>query len=354
MLEHGPRTVAGRAAVLGTLNPKLAHAATEGAGVEAQDGGGSVIAFDAPARLLEGTQDVLALEGFQASGGGSGGRRFPGCEPVGQGEHGAFRADDRPLDHVLQLADVAGPVVALELVHHSFGDLSDDSSETFAQAGHECGREQRDVFLALAKGGEGDGKHVDAVPEILPEASRPDLVLEVAVGRGDEAHVDRDRLRPSQPLELLVLQDAQELSLELEGKLPDFVQEERAAVGQLEAARLPGEGAREGPALVAEELAFDEVGRQGGAIDLDERPLPASAGTVNRPGDQLLARAGFSEDEGGRIGGGNLIHLVEHVFQCIAAADDLLKIVYGADFLLEVGTFGFELRFVALDRKSVV
>ena len=46
-------------------------------------------------------------------------------------------------------------------------------------------------------------------------------------------------------LVLFLLQDAQELALEREGNLADLIQEERAAVGGLEAARAVLDGAGE-------------------------------------------------------------------------------------------------------------
>ena len=62
-----------------------------------------------------------------------------------------------------------------------------------------------------------------------------DELLEVAVGRRDEANVDADRLDAADALELALLQRAQELHLHLDGDLADLVEEERAAVGELEA-----------------------------------------------------------------------------------------------------------------------
>ena len=64
--------------------------------------------------------------------------------------------------------------------------------------------------------------------------------LQVAVRGGDEPHVDADRLDAADALELALLQRAQELHLHLDRDLADLVEEERAAVGELEAARLRG------------------------------------------------------------------------------------------------------------------
>ena len=46
------------------------------------------------------------------------------------------------------------------------------------------------------------------------------------------------RLRAAQALELLLLQDAQQLGLQRRRDVADLVEEQRAAVGQLEAADL--------------------------------------------------------------------------------------------------------------------
>ena len=100
-----------------------------------------------------------------------------------------------------------------------------------------------------------------------------DQLLEVAVRRGDDPHVDPDRLRAADALELLLLEHAQELRLQVERQVADLVQEERAAVGQLEAPDPPRDGAGERAPLVAEQLALEQRRGDGGAVDLDERPL---------------------------------------------------------------------------------
>ena len=65
---------------------------------------------------------------------------------------------------------------------------------------------------------------------------RLDLGGQVAIGGGDHARIDANGLRAAHALELLLLQHAQQLHLRLERQLADFVEEDRAAVGELEAA----------------------------------------------------------------------------------------------------------------------
>src|SRR5439155_399709 len=73
--------------------------------------------------------------------------------------------------------------------------------------------------------------HVEAVVEVLPEPAGAHLALEVAVGGGDEAHVDRYREARAQRRHLALLHGAQELRLERERDLRHLVEEEGAALG---------------------------------------------------------------------------------------------------------------------------
>ena len=103
----------------------------------------------------------------------------------------------------------------------------------------------------------------------------------------------------------MAFEHAQELGLHGGVHLADFVEQERALVGLLELADLAFGGAGEGALFVAEELAFEQRFGEGGAVEADERALPARAGIVDGPGDQLLADAAFAADQhGGAAGGG--------------------------------------------------
>ena len=131
--------------------------------------------------------------------------------------------------------------------------------------------EQRRVAGALTERREADRDDVESVEEILAERALRDQLLQIAVRRCDEADVDAHRLDPADALELALLERAKELHLHLDGDLADLVEEQRAAVRELEASGLARDRARERAALVAEELALDELLRDRGAIDLDER-----------------------------------------------------------------------------------
>src|SRR5262245_25380520 len=109
----------------------------------------------------------------------------------------------------------------------------------------EMSGEGRDIASTLAQGGHRDRKDVQAVEEITPEAARTNLFGEIPVGCRDHPDVDLNGTRRSESLELSVLQDAEQLRLRLRRKLTDLVEQNRAAVGELEAPDLSRPGVRE-------------------------------------------------------------------------------------------------------------
>ena len=98
-----------------------------------------------------------------------------------------------------------------------------------------------------------------------------------------------------------LLEHAKEPRLRLHRHVADLVEEERAALGLLEAAGRAGIGAGEGALLMTEQLGFDEVARNRGHVDGDEGALPPLAVIVQRPGDELLAGARFAGDHDRQI-----------------------------------------------------
>src|SRR5690606_33661324 len=116
----------------------------------------------------------------------------------------------------------------------------------------------------------------------------------IAVGRGDDAHVDLHLLAAADPLNDAALERAQEHDLDLERHLGEPIEEEGAAVGAFEGAALRAHGAGEGAALVAEELALGELSGDGAAVDRDERAAAAARDLVDRARDELLAGAALA------------------------------------------------------------
>ena len=202
--------------------------------------------------------------------------------------------------------------------------------------------EARDVFAPLAQRRILDREDAEPIKQILAEAAGDDLVFQVAIGRGDDAHIDLARARVADALDFLLLQNAQQLGLHRERHFADLIEEKRAAIGQLEAAGLVAERAGERAFHVAEEFALEERLGHRGAIDLDHRPVAARAALVDGAGHEFLAGAAFAGDEHGGIGGGDEFDLPEHFSQRRAFADDVASAARRGHFLAQVAVFLLE------------
>jgi hypothetical protein len=100
-----------------------------------------------------------------------------------------------------------------------------------------------------------------------------------------DAHIHHHRFILADAADLAALEHAEQLGLHGFGQLANFVEEDRAAVGDLEQADAMIVGACEGPFAVAEELAFDERLGQGAAIYGDKWLLGSQALLMHGPGD---------------------------------------------------------------------
>src|SRR4030042_6631970 len=119
--------------------------------------------------------------------------------------------------------------------------------------------QQRDIVLFCPKGGDHQGNDVETVIQVLPKFSLLDFLLQVPVGGGNDADIDKDHLRAPDSLEFLLLKDAEDLRLGLQAHVRDFIKEDGALVGQVEFAPPLGQSPRERTLFVAEELAFDQL-----------------------------------------------------------------------------------------------
>src|SRR5262249_35710737 len=173
-------------------------------------------------------------------------------------------------DDVLQLANVAGPWV--------FGQVDEGLRRKLlllpisgVEASQELGGQRQDLLPPVPQRRDAELHDIDAVIEVFAELAPDHRALEVAVGGGNHPGVDRDRAVSANAGEAEILEDVQKLRLQRQGQLGDLVQVDGAAARALEQSELAAVRTREGPALVAEQLRFEQLGGDGRAVDLDER-----------------------------------------------------------------------------------
>ena len=186
--------------------------------------------------------------------------------------------------------------------------------EVLDQEGH--------ILSPLAERRQLDGEYAEPVVEVAAKRAGLHHAAEVTVGSGDQADVEPARHAAAEGADLAVLDDAQQLRLEGEGEVFHLVEEERAPVRQLERARPFLEGAGEGAARVAEELALGERLGYGRAVDRHEGARGAPAEAVHRARDHLLAGARLALDQHVRLGVRGRTDERAHLVDRAAAADE--------------------------------
>src|SRR4029077_6236623 len=184
--------------------------------------------------------------------------------------------------------------------------------------------QQWDVFGAFTERRYANRKHVEAVEQILSERADGARFLQVAGGRRQDADIHRNRMTVADPLDLAILKHAEQRDLCFRRQIADLVEEDRAAIGGLEPAEAPLQRARERALLVAEELGGDERRGNGRTVHTNEGATRSTRLLVDGPRDQLLATAGFTGDEHGRVGHGHLLDECQDATQRYGRSDDLL------------------------------
>ena len=198
----------------------------------------------------------------------------------------AGRKDQRALDDVPELADIARPVVRLERRHRLFRDARRRHPPLGGEAREEMADELGNVLAPLAQRRKLHRNDVQPVEEVFAEAARGDLVLEVARGRGEDPDVDLDRPLAADAGVALVGQHAQDLALGRQRHVGDLVEEQGAAMGMLEQARAHG-----ALRFAAEQFLLDPLGAHHRRREDDERRPGARAPLVDHPRRDFLADA---------------------------------------------------------------
>ena len=139
-----------------------------------------------------------------------------------------------------------------------------------------------------------EAEHIQPVEQILTEKLLSHQLFQVPVGGGDDPHVDGDDLGATQPDNIFFLEHTEKPPLIGVVHLRDLVQKQSPAMGRLKDAGFPLLGCSgERSFHVAEKLAFQQVGGEGGAVDGDEGLAGPPAGVMDTLGEEFLAGAGL-------------------------------------------------------------
>ncbi len=110
----------------------------------------------------------------------------------------------RLFDHVLELADVSGKIVVHERIHDVVMQLG-ANAHLLRILLEKVDEQIRDVFAALSKRRKLKPSDIESIVEVLPEAFLGDGDEQVLIGRGNDSHVDVNRLVLSDAANLVLL-----------------------------------------------------------------------------------------------------------------------------------------------------
>src|ERR1700719_714850 len=123
---------------------------------------------------------------------------------------------------------------------------------------HEMPDQQWNVFRTLAQRWNANGKNIQAIVKVRAEPLLVNQRRQVTICRRNQSRISLKRARAPQPLKLAFLQNAQQLRLQLEWNLADFVQESGPSICQLKTSDTLCDSAGECPFLMPEKFTFEQ------------------------------------------------------------------------------------------------
>src|ERR1019366_10155625 len=223
--------------------------------------------------------------------------------------------------------------MAQQDLHRDRRNPTNLSSRIFGKAREKKIGEIGNIFLAFAQRRDVNGNDVEAIIKVLAKSSLFERLAQIAVGGGEQAYVNFHSACAAEAFEFALLQHAEKLDLDCGRNIADFIEKERALVGEFKLARLARDRARECSLFVAEEFAFQKILWNCRAVDLDEWAGGAARLFVNGAGDQVFANAALSAQQHSGVGRRNAFHGGEPLLHFRAAGNNIRMAVFLAQRL---------------------
>ena len=158
--------------------------------------------------------------------------------------------DDCTLDRILELPNIARPIVAGQREHRVFSKAVDRLVVFICIQLQEVHGQKLHVVLALTKRRNSNIDDIQAIEKIFAKALLFDFLVQIFVGRSENPDVGVDGPCSTETLEFAVLQHAQQLDLNGWADLADFVEKQRPPIGEFESAFFACVRARERTLLI--------------------------------------------------------------------------------------------------------
>src|SRR5690606_7666777 len=199
-------------------------------------------------------------------------------------------------EYVDQLSHVSRPRITEQRRLRLGREADDRPPEASAQAAQVSMQERLQVGRAFTKRWNLELDDAEAIVEIAAKSAALHLELQIPVGGRDDAYVDRHQAVRSHRAKLSLLQYTQQFRLHAQREFAELIEEQGAPVGELEVAPPTSVRSREGALLVSEELTFDELARDGSAVQGDEGSASPTL-DMDEVGDEFFAHPCLAQDE---------------------------------------------------------
>src|SRR5215467_1206302 len=176
----------------------------------------------------------------------------------GLGDFGSVGKYHRALDGVLQLTHVARPAIIEYALLCAFGEMRTCFAKLAPILAEKVFGKEQDVIPAFPQRRDRQWHSGNAKIQILAKYFFRDGLLKIAIGGDDNAHVHFNGLRTAHTFEPPLFEHAQKLRLNDKRQFTDFVEEERAAMGEVHLAGLARPGACERAPLMAKKFVFNK------------------------------------------------------------------------------------------------
>ena len=201
-----------------------------------------------------------------------------------------------------------------EVRHRFVRHLAGREAMLPAHQAKEVLEQQSDVFATRPQRRNHQVHDVQTIVEIFAELLFTRPLEQIAVGRGDHAHVDDGVLAlGTDLLDFAALEEPEQQGLHAQAHLAHFVEEHRPAVGHFEQSPAIAMGVGEAAAEMPEQLGLEQRFGHPAAIDGDQRPAAPRAALVNQPREQFLADTALAGDQHLAVAGSDLLRFFHQV-----------------------------------------
>ncbi len=182
--------------------------------------------------------------------------------------------------------------------------------------------QQRDIFDPLAQRRQVNRDDAQAIEQVFAKGPGLDGFPQIAVAAGNDADVQLDAFLAAHLHEFPLLDHPQQLRLDVETQVGDFIEKEGPMIGQFKQTVLGLKGTGERAFDVAEQLAFQQALHQGRTIHRDKGLIGSQAVAVNGTRHQFLAGTAFAGDEHRAVARCRAPDLGKHLLHGRTAAND--------------------------------